>query len=66
MFYTCSLRFPVLDLRSGPLIEKPWWLKRLRHEKLIIELTNATVQTTLLDKSSDQLNVELVCQEAHG
>lgn len=57
-------RFPILDLRTGP-IEKPWWLKRLRHEKLIVELTNATVQTTLGD-NTDELDIDLICQEAHG
>ncbi|XP_046351358.1 autophagy-related protein 2 homolog A-like isoform X1 [Haliotis rufescens] len=63
---TLRVRFPIIDLRTGPqVIRQPWWQRNLHKEVLILEMKNFTFQTDL-GNSGPQQKMEFMCSDISG
>uniref|UniRef100_A0A914VF89 Autophagy-related protein 2 n=1 Tax=Plectus sambesii TaxID=2011161 RepID=A0A914VF89_9BILA len=68
--WTIELSIPVADLRdhTSALARPPWWVRRVRDEKLVVQLKNARVQLPKFDPSvmDAQGSVKITCSNAIG
>lgn len=65
-FILLCFRFPIPDLRPLHDMDRiPWWQRNLRKDLLLLELTEATLTSTLnVDETSYKCEVQ--CRDAHG
>ncbi|ELU17929.1 hypothetical protein CAPTEDRAFT_154368 [Capitella teleta] len=57
-----QLRFPIPDLRSGQSIDKPWWRRCLRPERLLLDLRDTRFETSFNDPRASS-KFEVTCRE---
>ncbi|XP_023222946.1 autophagy-related protein 2 homolog B-like isoform X2 [Centruroides sculpturatus] len=65
-FILLCFRFPIPDLRPLHNMDRaPWWQRNLRKDLLLLELTGATLTSTL-DIDETSYKCEIQCRDAHG
>ncbi|XP_077537493.1 autophagy-related 2 isoform X2 [Haemaphysalis longicornis] len=65
-FVKVNLRFPIPDMRPvQELLRERWWEKNLRTNILSVDLSEPTLSTTFTNDRDADLQLVLVCKDAH-